>query len=190
MNVRRVVPAAAAAALLALGYGAMGAVATAAGPAAHRAATHRATVYTVRAKIETGAMDHRDGPAMVPGSVRLPAHALVRMIIVSYDDGPAPAPGHTAIQGVVGGRILVDGRAVTKVAPSTIAHTFTVPALGLNVPIPAAPKGGSVTVAFTFHTGRAGTYAWQCYAECGDGPTGWGYPMTTEDMMRGNVVVR
>jgi len=88
------------------------------------------------------------------------------------------------------GRILVDGRAVTKVAPSTIAHTFTVPALGLNVPIPAAPKGGSVTVAFTFRTGRAGTYAWQCYAECGDGPTGWGYPMTTEDMMRGAVVVR
>lgn len=147
-------------------------------------------VYVVATKILTGSMDHRNGPEYAPAYFALPANATVQMTVQSFDDGPAPAPGYTTIRGTVGGVIEVDGKTVRSVPANDITHTFTVPALGLNVPIPAAPKGGSVTVTFTFHTGAPGTYTWQCYAECGNGPDGWGYPMTTPGMMTGTVTVR
>ncbi len=145
--------------------------------------------YIVKTQILTGAMDHRNGPAYSPAFFRLPAHATIRMTVRSFDDGAAPTPGYTAIRGTIGNAILVNGRTVHQVAASDIAHTFTVAALGLSVPIPAAPRGRAVTVTFTFHTGAAGTYTWQCYAQCGNGPSGWGFPMTTKGMMTGTVTV-
>ncbi len=148
-----------------------------------------ARTYKVAADILTGAMDHKNAPEYKPGNFTLPANALVTMTIKSYDDGPAPATGYTKIEGVVGGHIRVNGKSVKSVKANDITHTFTVTALGLNVPIPAAPKGGSVTVSFQFRTGKAGTYTWQCYALCGNGDGGWGYPMTTSAMMRGTVKV-
>jgi hypothetical protein len=178
--------------VLALGAGLGGAAAAVSFPSAHArpvAKAHPAAkTVNVVTKILTGSMDHKGGPEFSPGNFRLPAHALVHMTVISYDDGPAPAPGYTAIRGVVGGKIWVDGKAVTQVNPKDITHTFTVPALGLNVPIPAAPKGGKVTVSFTFRTQGPGSYLWQCYALCGNG-NGWGYPMTTMGMMRGTVKV-
>jgi heme/copper-type cytochrome/quinol oxidase subunit 2 len=189
MNFRRVAPAIVAAAAMAVGAG-VGAAAAQTKPVVHLASAHHAAVFTVNAVIEVGSQDHKGGPALIPGNLTLPANTEVRMVIRSYDDGPAGAPGHTAIQGVAGGAILLNGKPVKSVPANQIAHTFTVPAIGLNVPIPAAPTGRSITVAFTFKTPKAGSYTWQCYALCGNGDNGWGYPMTTPDMMRGTVVVR
>lgn len=147
------------------------------------------TTYNVLTVIETGAIDHRNGPEFLPGSFHFPAHATVHMTVISFDDGPAPAPGYTSIKGVVGNAVTLNGKMVKSIEVDDIAHTFTVPGLGLNVPIPAAPAGKYVTVSFTFHTGGKGSYTWQCYAQCGAGKSGWGYPMTTNGMMRGSVTI-
>lgn len=63
--------------------------------------------------------------------------------------------------------------------PTQVAHTFTIPALHLNVPIPGdvAPGASYVTVTFTFRTEAAGVYRWRCFAPCGKGPDGESGPM-------------
>ena len=210
MNAHRWIPAAAAAALVVLSGGVTlaahtqalvvrpAATHTVARKAAHtvtRKATHVAThkaaaVDTVNVLLLTGKMDNRKGPELSPGNFTFPASTLVRMTIKSFDDGPAPAPGYTQLKGVIGGRYIVNGKTVKGVKAQTIAHTFTINALGLNVPIPAAPTGRYVTVTFTFRTpAKAGTYVWQCYALCGNGANGWGFPMNTVGMMKGIVQV-
>lgn len=162
------------------------------------AATHRTVgrttvarpAVTVRIDILTPTMDFQGGPEFSPSNISLPANALVRMIITNYDNGASPAPGHTRIAGVAGGAIRVDGKAVRRVAAADIAHTFTIEALGLNVPIEAAPAGGKVVVSFEFRTHGPGLYEWQCFALCGNDIAGWGYPMTgSSDMMQGRVFV-
>lgn len=157
---------------------------------ARRVGTKPGAPYVVTTEILTGAMDHLKAPEYSPGFFSLPANATVEMTVRSYDNGPAPAPGYTTIRGTVGSVMEVNGKTVRKVAANDITHTFTVPALGLSVPIPAARAGKYVTVRFEFHTGAKGTYTWQCYAQCGSGPSGWGYPMTTQGMMTGTITVR
>jgi len=157
---------------------------------ASTAASRRATakVYLMKALILQPNQDFRNGPELSPGSFPLPADTLVRMTIVNYDDGAGPAPAHTRVEGVVGGAIQVDGKTVRAVNPNDIAHTFTISALGLNVPIPAAPTGGETTVTFEFKTPGPGVYMWQCFDLCGDNIAGWGYPMTgVTGMMNGYV---
>lgn len=121
------------------------------------------------------------------------AGSTVVLTIQSFDDGTAPLPQNSPYQkvsGTVGGSELIDGKAATSVPNTQIAHTFTIPALGLNVVIPAAPKGGSVTVTATFKTPKAGSFVWQCEAPCGTGPTGWGGAMITPGWMVGTITVK
>ncbi|HUE61324.1 MAG TPA: hypothetical protein VMO88_17275 [Acidimicrobiales bacterium] len=56
--------------------------------------------------------------------------------------------------------------------------------LHLNVPI--APKSRTT---FTFQTGSAGTYDWQCMDPCGTDPAGWGGAMATTGYMRGTLTI-
>jgi hypothetical protein len=121
----------------------------------------------------------------------LPANTVVSVVLKSYDDGAAPPPAtYAKVTGTVGGVMRLGGKAVRSVSVKTIAHTFTVPGIGLNVPIPAVRgKANVVTATFSFKTGKAGTYAWQCYAPCGTGGSGWGGPMVTPGEMMGSVVV-
>ncbi len=113
--------------------------------------------------------------------------------ITSYDDGPAPLTGaqmaYDTVRGTLGGVEEVDGKAVTHMANTDVAHTFTVPALRLNLPIPAAPTGGTVTVVARFVASRAGSFLWQCYAPCGSGTGSMGGPMATTGWMEGRVQV-
>jgi hypothetical protein len=113
--------------------------------------------------------------------------------ITSYDDGPAPLTGSqimlAQVHGTVGGIETVDGKPVSSVANDDITHTFTVPGLGLNMPIPAAPTGGSVTVVARYIATRSGTFTWQCYAPCGSGPNSMGGPMSVKGWMEGTVRV-
>ena len=113
--------------------------------------------------------------------------------ITSYDTGTAPLTGSQMmfdrVEGTLGGTETVDGRPVRAVANEDVAHTFTVVGLGLNLPIPVAPAGGTVTVEARFVARRAGDFVWQCYAPCGSGAGSMGGPMSTMGWMEGKVQV-
>jgi heme/copper-type cytochrome/quinol oxidase subunit 2 len=61
------------------------------------------------------------------------------------------------------GIIVRGGQNVTSVSADSVSHTFTVPSLNLNIPVPV-----SSTVVAYFTVDRAGTYAWFCMTACGD----------------------
>ena len=127
--------------------------------------------------------------AFAPSYFLLPAHRYVTVTILSTDMRPSPpAPYYTKVQGTVGGSIYVNGRRIQTVPPEDVAHTFTAPALGLNVPIPVATKGHAVTVRFTLQTPAKGTYEWLCVCPCGIASP-WAYPMMQPDLMEGDIRV-
>lgn len=146
--------------------------------------------------IKTGGMLHQPGhPEFLLHNkaakvIHLPANALVRLTIVNYDDGTAATPApYNKVAGVIG-TATENGQAYTRIASDQIAHTFTVTALGLNVPVPAAASTTHpVRVVVTFHTGRAQKVTWQCMAPCGSGAGGWGGAMVTPGQMTGQVVI-
>ena len=144
--------------------------------------------------IETGKMDGHPGwPRYTHASWNVREGETVTLRITSYDGGTAPLTGaqmtYDRVQGALGGTETVDGRPVSSVSNSDVSHTFTVVGLGLNLPIPAAPKGTSVTVVARFVATRAGTWVWQCYAPCGSGPNSMGGAMSTKGWMEGTVGV-
>lgn len=136
-----------------------------------------------------------DGPAYMPSTaLTLPANSVVTITIVNTDHGddalPAGSP-FSKVSGVLGGQATVDGVPYSALALDKIAHTFTAPGLRLSVPIPGdAPAGKSgIAVTFSFKTGAAGTYMWQCMDPCGADPNGWGGPMAMQGFMMGTITV-
>ncbi len=135
------------------------------------------------------------GPSYSPTSLALPANSLVTITIVNRDPGdtslPATSP-YGRVSGVVGNAAMVDGHTYSQLDQSKVAHTFTITQLGINVPIPGdAPQGQSIiSVTFSFRTGAAGVYMWQCMDPCGGNPGGWGGPMATMGYMMGTLIVR
>lgn|SRR5487761_1927728 len=135
------------------------------------------------------------GPSYSPSTALvLPAHTLVTMTIVNADLGDTPLPSGSPfnrVTGVIGGSASVDGIAYNSLTLDKVAHTFTMPGLGVNVPIPGdVPAGKSgVTVTFSFMTGGDGVYMWQCMDPCGADPNGWGGPMTMKGYMMGSATV-
>jgi hypothetical protein len=100
---------------------------------------------------------------------------------------------------------MVDGKPIAVMPPDEPSHTFAVPQLGILVPV--APVGDDAknpcgyapcelsmahrTIEFTFRTGKAGRYRWQCFVPCAAGfVDGFGGPMQTVGYMDGflNVV--
>ncbi len=145
-------------------------------------------------EILTGKMDGHPGwPHYTHTHWTVSAGETVVLRVTSYDDGTAPLTGAQTmfdrVEGTLGGTETVDGRQLSSVPNGDVAHTFTVVGLGLNLPIPAAPTGGSVTVVARFVAERAGTFVWQCYAPCGSGPNSMGGAMSTMGWMEGTVRV-
>lgn len=123
-----------------------------------------------------------------------PANSLITITIRNFDLDATPLPDgspYARVQGTVGGVAYADGAAYTSLALTNVAHTFTVPELGLNVPIPGHSATGKrfVTVDFQLHIGKAGMYGWRCFAPCGDGSDGQAGPMADERYMRGTLIV-
>lgn len=151
--------------------------------------------------IVTGSMTHHPGWPQYVDSAQLhfPAHTKIVLTITSYDDGTSPLTSayqsYDKVQGTIGGDELVNGQPVTSVPNAQIAHTFSVPSLGLNLPIPAAPTVSSsqprqpIQVTATFELSKTGDFTWYCFAPCGTGADGMGGPMTTPGYMTGQVVV-
>jgi hypothetical protein len=135
------------------------------------------------------------GPAYMPSTnLVLPAQALVTITIVNQDLGDTPLPAGSPfrqVTGTTGGVAYVDGHAYRALNVSQVAHTFTIPQLGVNVPIPGDVPAGQkgVTVTFSFRTGNAGTYLWRCMDPCGSGLSGWDGPMAMPGYMQGTLTL-
>ncbi len=144
----------------------------------------------------------------------LPAHTYVTITIHAYDGGEElNNPYFGKVVGTVGGTINIDGVDVNSVASDNVQHTFTlhgIPStsqdpLFVNVPLPQVKvddkdnflptndpgtnnKGHTVT--FSFITGGAGDYVWNCEYPCGDGSYAkFGAAMSAYGYMSGKVTV-
>ncbi|HME19643.1 MAG TPA: hypothetical protein VKF15_07910 [Nitrososphaerales archaeon] len=137
-------------------------------------------------------------------NIVLPAGRLIELVIVNYDDGNATleSPQYANVQGTVNGTItyanndnvnssqgakgmvVKGGETVSSVPLGDIAHTFTIPSLGINIPVPV-----SSTVTAFIKIDKAGTYTWFCETTCGSGDTGLEGAMSTPGWMTGDVVV-
>jgi hypothetical protein len=137
----------------------------------------------------------QDYAAYVPSTLlSAPAHSVVSVTIRNFDLDATPLPATSSrarVSGTVGGVASVDGSTYRALDPAAIAHTFTIPQLGVNVPIPGHSASGKhyVTVTFSFRTGAPGTYDWQCFDPCGDGPDGLDGPMAAVSYMQGTLTV-
>jgi hypothetical protein len=130
--------------------------------------------------------------------ISLPAHRQIQLTIVSYD---MPTPGSTdqqgKVTGTVGGNVyLVNGTIATygnatwgmnvsSMPGSALAHTFTVPQLGINIPV----VGDSTVIAYLY-LDQTGTFSWICLTPCGMGMMGDRGAMSQPGWMEGQITVQ
>ncbi len=133
-------------------------------------------------------------------NMSLPAHRMIQMTIEDFDTPSAGTPSqYSQVTGTVGNTLMMmnvtaasqnptndsNYNVVGSLNPDTqIAHTFTIPQLGINIPSAA----NSVEVA-DFTINQTGVFAWQCMDPCGFGPSGWLGPMSSAGWMQGSVTV-
>ncbi|MFN8126112.1 MAG: hypothetical protein U0R64_06370 [Candidatus Nanopelagicales bacterium] len=141
-------------------------------------------------------------------NIEVPAHSLVTVTIHQYDTGgQIYNPFLATVQGTVDGTADYDGESKDKTDPNTVAHTFTIhqypestqPDLFVNVPVPAnsanAPADANgypkhpKEITFSFMTGDAGEYIWNCEFPCGSGYVEFGGPMQQRGWMSGTLTV-
>jgi hypothetical protein len=142
---------------------------------------------------------------------KVPANTQVNMTIYEYDGcTPLRNPVWGEVMGTMGGVAYNDGKPyslLNSYAECTVAHTFTMPALGISVPL-ASPttyaansnlcstspctSGPHEVVTFSFRTPAvSGTFRWQCIIPCGLGYLdGNGGPMATPGYMSGQMEVQ
>ncbi len=115
-----------------------------------------------------------------PANFSIPVDVNTVITITDYDNSTNAVPNSFGqVTGTVGGTAVINGRTVTSIPGSTVSHTFTVAALGLNVPLPP----GS-TVTFTVLVEAAGLYQWHCMAPCDANA------MATPGFMEGDLLVQ
>ncbi len=128
-------------------------------------------------------------PAMAPSDLSITKGDTIVLTITEYDDAPTALPAGSPYNAVAGGTETANGKAVTAVSNADIAHTFSIPELGINAPLPKATDAGPTTIVFTFTANKAGSYVWRCFTPCGGDPKGMGGSMATMGWMKGNVTV-
>jgi hypothetical protein len=120
-----------------------------------------------------------DNPAYIPSDFSVPRNAIVDVTITNFDDA-TPLTGSFVKYAKVTGTMddtasvtpidvadpngpgAAPTQVITSMDPNNVSHTFTLPQLGVNVPIWPHAR-----TTFTFRTGGAGTYKWACYDPCG-----------------------
>jgi hypothetical protein len=147
------------------------------------------------------------GPNGLQSSAQIvvPAHRQIELVIVNYDDGAAnlSSSQYASVTGtfnnkmtlvnnsVINSTMTASGiqirgaEAVGSLPADEVAHTFTVPSIGMNVPVAT-----SSTVVAYFTVDTPGTYAWFCMTACGSGADGLGGAMSTPGWMTGSLVVQ
>ena len=136
-------------------------------------------------------------------SIAVPAHQLIKLVIICYDDGAANLTGsqYATVSGTQNNTVsfvsntnvnssqsasgiqVNGGQTISSLPTDGIAHTFTIPQLGINIPLAPA----STTTAY-ITLDQTGSFTWLCMSLCGSGPTGVSGAMETPGWMTGNVV--
>ena len=158
---------------------------------------------------------HLNWPSYGPSThLVLPAHAYVTMTLHVYDSGEKLNTNYFArVVGTTDGNATFDGAAASSILPTEVQHTFTLHGLPtstqdplfVNIPLPRVQtddKGNNIptkdpgtnntghTVVFSFVTGSAGEYVWNCEYPCGDGTYAkFGAVMGQNGYMSGKVSV-
>ncbi len=141
---------------------------------------------------------------------KVPAGATVHVTVFGYDGcTPLRNPLWGKVTGTIGNTETVDGatvRALDSWRTCSVGHTFSIPGIGLNVPMGSpttvqennnlctqspCTSGPKATMTFSFHAPTTpGAYFWQCRVPCGGGfVTGFGGPMQTFGFMTGQMEV-
>jgi hypothetical protein len=148
---------------------------------------------------------NRNGKWVHSTIFQVPAHTVVHVTLYEYDSPTGLRnPLWSQVQGTVGNTMTVNGKTMNAVPPETPAHTFAIPELGVFVPLPGVEEGKHFceeapcepsehehnVITFSFRTGKAGRYRWQCFVPCGAGfLNGNGGPMQTLGYMDGFIDV-
>lgn len=137
----------------------------------------------------------------------VPAHSAITITIKQYDGGETITNDFFAtVRGTVDGTMTVNGEKVTSIPANQIGHTWTLHGLSdgedqlfVSVPLKAVPEeempeegysSNPPTTTFTFITGDAGEYIWNCEFPCGDGTVArFGAAMSTMGYMSGHFTV-
>ena len=136
---------------------------------------------------------------------KLPAHTLVTVTIYQFDTATGLRnPFLAQVRGTQSGVATFDGKTEPVINADDASHTFTVPDLGISVPLPGVaddaknqcsaapctPDQAHTTITFSFMTPGPGTYRWQCFVPCAlKTYFGNGGPMQTIGWMSGQLVV-
>lgn len=141
---------------------------------------------------------------------QLPTNTRIDVTIYQFDSGsPLRNQQFGRVTGTSGGTATLNGTTfqVINSNKATVGHTFTVPTLGINVPLKgvntsekgfcdAGPCNPSTqlhnTITFSFKTPKTpGNYRFQCFIPCGAGYyAGNGGPMQTLGYMGGFLEVQ
>lgn len=143
----------------------------------------------------------------------VPAHTRIDVTILNYDGGAQLRNQYIGrVTGTLSGDMTVNGRKVKDITPASNptvgygeSHTFTIPGLGLNIPLPSVNGNNPTfctqspcttnhvhnTVTFSFMSGAPRQYHWQCFFPCAASYLdGNGGPMQTLGYMDGFLKVQ
>ena len=138
---------------------------------------------------------------------QVPAHTRVNVTIYQYDSGsPLRNQQIGMVQGTIGGVATLNGKTFSVINANVgngVGHTFSIPSLGINVPLygnngnanlcgaaPCTTASPNNVIRFSFLSPGPGTYPWQCFVPCGLGFLyGNGGPMQTVGWMDGFMKV-
>ena len=148
-----------------------------------------------------------DGQWVHTTNFQVPEHTRINVTILQYDSGsPLRNQQLGLVTGTYGNAALLNGKRIQVInsnAGNGVAHTFTIPSLGINVPLyanngnanlcgaaPCTLKSPHNIIRFSFTSPSTGNYRWQCFVPCG---LGWlfgnGGPMSTLGYMGGFMKV-
>ena len=132
-------------------------------------------------EVVTISIDQEDGASGLRNAYWAKAQGIIggTFHMSYYDDAGAPQVGDFSS--------LPD--------PTSLGHSFAIPDLGVFVPLlgisDAAPPGSHNEITFSFKTGKAGIFRWQCFVPCGAGSIyGNGNAMSSFGYMQGMLVVQ
>jgi len=138
---------------------------------------------------------------------QVPEHTRINMTIYNYDSGsPLRNQQVGQVAGTSGNVALLNGKTfkvINSNAGNGVGHTFSIPTLGINVPLygnsgnanlcaaaPCTTKSPNQVIKFSFMSPGTGSYPWQCFVPCGLGFLfGNGGPMQTLGYMDGFMKV-